>query len=93
MKRAILLLTLVIAMACSHDIDRERWVQMSHDEKIVYVRSLLGHEQAKQQKGGNPNGNFWREPSVYVSRIDEAYANGDRRTAEAIFETMGDKRP
>jgi hypothetical protein len=61
---------------------------MSPNEKTLYVRTLLGHEKAKEAKGGNDRV-FRRSINDYVKRIDEAYARGDQRSVDAIFEEMG----
>ena len=64
---------------------------MSANEKTLYVRTLLGHEKTKEAKGGNDRV-FSRSVDEYVQGIDTAYANGDQRTVDAIFETMGRRR-
>jgi hypothetical protein len=61
---------------------------MSTSEKALYVRTLLGHEKTKEAKGGNDRV-FRRSINDYVKSIDEAYARGDQRTVDAIFEKMG----
>jgi len=57
---------------------------MTHDEKTLYVRSLLGHEKAKERKGGRAV-SYPRDAEEYVRRIDAAYARGDGRAVEAVF--------
>ena len=64
---------------------------MSADRKTLYVRTLLGHEKVKDAKGGNARV-FDRPAEEYTKRIEEAYARGDRRDADTIFEEMGSKR-
>ena len=64
---------------------------MSSNEKTFYVRTLLGHEKSKDAKGGNDLV-FLKSADDYVKRIDDAYARGDERTVDAIFETMGSPR-
>jgi hypothetical protein len=77
------------AFACNHtNIDRAEWQSMSPIEKTLYVRTLLGHEKAKEAKGGN-NRVFTANADDYVKRIDDAYTHGDRRTVDTIFEEMG----
>jgi len=61
---------------------------MPANEKTFYVRTLLGHEKAKEAKGGNDRV-FTLSADVCVKRIDDAYAHGDRRNVDAIFEEMG----
>ncbi|MDP9361699.1 MAG: hypothetical protein M3P29_09625 [Acidobacteriota bacterium] len=83
---AIVLLTLV---ACHRtNISRAQWEQMPRTEKTLYVQTLLGHENTKEAKGGNDRV-FTQSAGAYVSRIDDAYAHGDRRSVDAIFEEMG----
>jgi len=64
---------------------------MSANEKALYVRTLLGHEKTKEAKGGNDRV-FPLSIGDYVTRIDAAYARGDQRTVDAIFEEMGSPR-
>ena len=64
---------------------------MSSDEKQVYVRSLLGGEQAKSAKGGTRQ-TYSESAEYYVRRIDEAYSTGDRRDPAIIFSGLADKR-
>jgi hypothetical protein len=73
------------------NIDRTQWQSMSSNERTFYVRTLLGHEKSKEAKGGNDLV-FTKSADDYVKRIDEAYARGDQRTVDAIFETMGSPR-
>lgn len=61
---------------------------MSPDQKTLYVRTLLGHQKVKEAKGGNAQV-FDRAPEEYARRIDEAYARGDARDVDTIFEEMG----
>lgn len=64
---------------------------MSSRQKTIYVRSLIGHEEAKSAKGGNDR-RFPLTADEYVRRIDAAYARGDRRDPATIFEEMGSTR-
>jgi len=61
---------------------------MSQNEKTLYVRTLLGHEKTREAKGGNDHV-FPRPADEYTTRIDAAYAHGDQRNVDAIFEEMG----
>jgi hypothetical protein len=88
--RSSFILFLLLACAPDH-IDRRHWQTMSRDDRVLYVRSLIGKEKVKDAKGGNGRV-FVRPAEEYVARIDEAYARGDSRTAEEIFETMGTRR-
>jgi len=84
--------TLLLLLGCNRtNIDRAKWQAMPPDEKTLYARTLLGHEQAKEAKGGNDRV-FKRTADDYVKRIDDAYARGDRRNVDTIFEEMGTPR-
>jgi hypothetical protein len=85
-----LLILLLVACAQTH-IDRDHWQRMSAENKTLYVRTLLGREKAKEAKGGNARA-FDRPAAEYARRIDEAYARGERRDVDALFEEMGSKR-
>jgi predicted Fe-S protein YdhL (DUF1289 family) len=88
MKRLLILALLVVA--CSRTvITRARWQSMPPSEKTLVVKTLVGREKAKAAKGGNEK-RFRRHPEEYVHRIDDAYAHGERRDVNALFETMGD---
>jgi predicted Fe-S protein YdhL (DUF1289 family) len=92
MRRAFSLALLIVILACHRtNIDRAQWQSMSANEKTLYVRTLLGHEKTKEAKGGNDRV-FRRSVDEYVQAIDDAYAHGDQRTVDAIFETMGRSR-
>jgi hypothetical protein len=80
----------LIACARTH-LDRAQWQRMSPSEKTLYVRTLLGHEKVKDAKGGNARV-FDRPAEEYARRIDAAYARGERRDADTLFEEMGSKR-
>jgi predicted Fe-S protein YdhL (DUF1289 family) len=83
---------IVILLACHRtNIDRAQWQSMSANEKSLYVRTLLGHEKTKEAKGGNDRV-FTRSIDDYVKGIDDAYALGDTRSVDAIFESMGSAR-
>jgi hypothetical protein len=87
---AVLLLAL---LACSRDsVDHVRWQKMSANDKTLYVRSLLGAEQAAEAKGGSAR-RFPQPPEAYVVRIDDAYARGDRRKVPEIFSSMAEGAP
>jgi predicted Fe-S protein YdhL (DUF1289 family) len=83
---------IVIILACHRtNIDRAQWQSMSANDKSLYVRTLLGHEKTKEAKGGNDRA-FTRSIDDYVKGIDDAYARGDTRSVDAIFESMGSPR-
>ncbi|MEK6375232.1 MAG: hypothetical protein AABO58_21365 [Acidobacteriota bacterium] len=87
---ALLAALLLLACAQTH-VDRAHWQRMSTEDKTLYVRSLLGREKVKEAKGGNARA-FERPAEEYARRIDEAYARGERRDVDALFEEMGSKR-
>ncbi|HUJ16032.1 MAG TPA: hypothetical protein VL284_19745 [Thermoanaerobaculia bacterium] len=90
--RTVALLVLIAVAACApNHVDRGRWMTMSPGEKTIYVRSMMGHEEAKAHKGGNER-RFPLSADEYVRRIDAAYARGDRRAPATIFEEMGSSR-
>jgi predicted Fe-S protein YdhL (DUF1289 family) len=83
---------LLLLLACHRtNIDRTQWQSMSPNEKTLYVRTLLGHEKTKEAKGGNDRV-FNQSAGDYVTRIDDAYARGDQRRVDTIFEKMGSPR-
>jgi predicted Fe-S protein YdhL (DUF1289 family) len=91
-KRALCLLFLFAFFACARTrISRSEWSRMNASEKTLYVRTLLGHETVKARKGGNDRA-YTLPPEEYVAQIDQAYARGDQRPVDAIFEEMGSKR-
>jgi predicted Fe-S protein YdhL (DUF1289 family) len=88
-RSAALIAALLLVVACARTTaDRAHWMEMSPTEKSIYVGSLLGHEQAKQAKGGNDL-RYDRPAADYVRLIDDAYAHGDQRDVDALFESLG----
>jgi len=91
-KQALCIAAAFILLTCHRtNIDRAQWQSMSPNEKTLYVRTLVGHEKTKEAKGGNARV-FSRSIGEYVKGIDDAYARGDTRTVDAIFEAMGTSR-
>ncbi len=92
MRQALFATSLVLLLACNRtNINRAQWLAMSPSEKTLYVRTLLGHEQAKDAKGGNARV-FTLTAADYVKRIDDAYKHGEQRGVDTIFEEMGRPR-
>ncbi len=92
MRTALRIAMAIVLLACHRtNIDRSQWQSMSPNEKSLYVRTLLGHEKTKEAKGGNDRV-FRKAVNEYVARIDAAYANGDQRRVDVIFEEMGSPR-
>jgi hypothetical protein len=84
-------LVLLLTACAQNRVDRARWQAMSAQEKKIYVQSMIGHEKAKTQKGGSGE-RITLPPDEYARRIDDAYARGDRRNPDTIFEEMGSTR-
>jgi hypothetical protein len=86
------LVLIVLLLACSHShLDRCAWQRLPPEQKTLYVRTLLGHEKAKEAKGGNDR--VYPAPAEeYARRIDRAYALGETRDVDAVFEEMGERR-
>jgi predicted Fe-S protein YdhL (DUF1289 family) len=82
-KRLAAIALLLLACARTH-VDRAQWQRMSPGEKTLYVRSLLGHERAKESKGGAPVRHM-RPAEEYVRDIDAAYVRGESRDVDAVF--------
>jgi predicted Fe-S protein YdhL (DUF1289 family) len=85
-----LAIVVLLALACSRTVvTRARWESMPPREKTLVVKTLIGGEKAKAAKGGNAK-HFSRTAEEYVRRIDAAYARGEQRDVNALFETMSD---
>ena len=78
----------LLIAACSPKVGPSGWERMSNRQRLIYVRSMIGHERVKARKGGNLL-HYNLTPEQYVRRIDAAYSRGDRRTPVVIFEEMG----
>lgn len=80
-------MTLLIT-SCAPHVGVRAWERMSPREKLIYVRSMVGHERVKARKGGNQL--HWNlPPEEYVRRIDAAVRAGDHRAPVAIFKELG----
>ena len=82
-------LGMTVFLACSQHVTRDGWQNMSSSEKQVYVRSLIGGEQAKNAKGGAGH-RYTQHVEDYVKRIDQAYSRSDRRDPAVIFAGLAD---
>ena len=93
MKRLMsaILLALVLAACHGDAIARTRWEKMSHNDKVLAVRSMMGHQQVANSKGGAPVPNYSRTVEAYVAEIDAKYAAGDSRSANEIWASLADK--
>ena len=82
----------MLAIACGTEkVDRNRWEQMNHADRLLYVKSMIGAEQVKQSKGGNDRVHP-KPAEEYLAAIERAYASGDKRAPDEVFATMGEKR-
>ena len=89
MKATLRIGACLLLLACSPaHVSSERWQAMSREDRVLYVQTLLGAEKAKQAKGGTAKA-YPEPPEDYVTKIDAAYARGDQRTPDAIFEELG----
>ena len=60
---------------------------MAREDRVLYVKALIGEEVAKDAKGAR--GRVRERPAEeYVNEIDQAYARGDARNVDEIFEGL-----
>lgn len=87
MRRALVLTTLLL-LACARDtISRDDWRRMPREDRVLYVKTLVAEEVAKDAKGDR--GRVRQRPvEEYVNEIDQAYSRGDVRAADEIFEGL-----
>ncbi len=88
MAPALIALTLVLAACSPGTVSRAEWQRMPHEDRVLYVQSLLGEERARAAKGGAP-ARHTRPAEEYVRAIDAAYASGDGREPQEIFARLG----
>jgi hypothetical protein len=82
---------LVLTLACApHPLSRQSWERMNSSDKELYVRTLQGHEAVLTRKGGRGH-RYSSAPSLYVRRIDERFAAGERRPVEDIWADLADE--
>jgi hypothetical protein len=86
--RRLLVLTTLLLLACARDtISREEWRRMPREDRVLYVQTLVAEEVAKDAKGDR--GRVRQRPAEdYVNEIDQAYARGDVRPVDEIFEGL-----
>ena len=88
MRRYALLLSLTLLLACARDtISRDEWRRMPREDRVLYVRTLVAEEIAKDAKGERGR-TRQRPPEEYVNEIDQAYGRGDARDVDEIFEGL-----
>lgn len=84
----------LLLAACHGDaIPRSRWEAMSQTGKVLAVRSMMGHQQVANSKGGAPVPEYSKPVESYVAAIDAKYAAGDARTANEIWNELADGNP
>jgi hypothetical protein len=89
MMRMLAVLAFALFVACAPDaVSAARWKEMSHEDRVLYVNTLLGAEKVKDAKGGTGK-TYGLPPEDYVKQIEAAYARGDGRTPEQIFLELG----
>ena len=72
-------------LACGRDsMSRDEWRRMPHENRMLYVKTLIAEEVAKDAKGGRGRA-VVRTAEEYVNEIDQAYARGDQRDVDEIF--------
>lgn len=86
--RRLLVPALLLMLACAREsISRDEWRTMPREDRVLYVKTLLAEEVAKDAKG--QRGRVRQRPAEeYVNEIDRAYANGEKRNADEIFEGL-----
>jgi len=84
-----LIVVTLLLFACAPDhVSRDAWQRMSHDDRVLYIRTLLGAEKAKDAKGGHGK-EYPAPPEDYVKQIDDAYARGESRDPRQLFTELG----
>ena len=63
---------------------REEWRRLPREDRVLYVKTLIAEEKAKDAKG-NRGREIARPVEEYVNEIDSAYTRGDRRDVDEIF--------
>jgi hypothetical protein len=84
-RRLLVAVCLLLVIACGRDtLDRNEWERMSRQDRVLYIKSLIGAEQVKEAKGGGAK-TYDRPAEVYLIEINRAYARGDRREVHEVF--------
>lgn len=87
-RQGTLLLSLALLLACARDtVSRDEWRHMPREDRVLYVKTLVAEEIAKDAKGERGR-TRQRPPEEYVNEIDQAYARGDGRNVDEIFEGL-----
>ncbi len=88
LKRGAALMCFAAMLACARDtVSREEWRRLPREDRALYVKTLIAEEVAKDAKGERGRQKT-RPAEEYVNEIDRAYASGDARNVEEIFEGL-----
>ncbi|HUF16749.1 MAG TPA: hypothetical protein VMS12_01755 [Thermoanaerobaculia bacterium] len=80
----------VLAVSCGRgEVSAGRWTEMTHEQKTLIVKSMLGAEMVAARKGGTRS-TYSGFVEDYLRRIDEAYERGDDRPVEQIWPELAD---
>ena len=91
MTRSLQVLALAACFAIAScgraEISAEKWKGLSPQDKTLVVESLLGHEAARDAKGGqgraHPRDTIW-----YLDEIDARYAKGETRSVSELWNEL-----
>ena len=86
---SVISVVIILFLACARNVTRDDWQRMSPNEKTLYAKSLIGGEVARERKGGDRANTL--QPQEVIAAIDAAYASGDMRNAEAIFNSLAQR--
>lgn len=88
--RATLAAVLILMISCGRgEIRANHWNEMSHEQKTLIVKSLMGAQTEAARKGGTP-ATYSGAVGEYVDRIDGAYERGDDRPVKLIWRDLAD---
>lgn len=82
-----LILLLVLGCTAQAEVSAEEWKNMTREERLLTVKSLLGGEVAADAKGGS-GGRYPESAERYVERVDALYADGDRRPLSEVWKAL-----
>ena len=86
--RLALPLLLILLLGCARDtISRDEWRRMPREDRVLYVKTLVAEEVAKDAKGERGRQRT-RPAEEYVNEINQAYTRGDARNVDEIFEEL-----